>query len=123
MKLLLPGLLLVVALSAIGVFWGSYSYFRGEELAKAEARLSLYRSTVTAELQRFSHLPYVLARDPNVIDTARGDDPTALDSRLAAFAERDRPSVIDVMVTRDPARMLPAVDNRAVTVKKGDRVA
>ncbi len=41
----------------------------------------------------------------------------------AAFAERARPSVVDVMVTRDPARMLPAVDNRAVQVKKGDRVA
>ena len=41
----------------------------------------------------------------------------------AAFAETSRPSVIDVMVTRDPARMLPAVDNRAVKVKKGDRVA
>ncbi|MCF6232546.1 MAG: thiamine pyrophosphate-binding protein [Rhodobacteraceae bacterium] len=40
-----------------------------------------------------------------------------------AFAVTDRPSVIDVMVTRDPARMLPAVDNRAVQVKKGDRVA
>jgi acetolactate synthase-1/2/3 large subunit len=31
--------------------------------------------------------------------------------------------VIDVMVTRDPSRMLPAVDNRTVQVKKGDRVA
>ncbi|MGH1477443.1 MAG: thiamine pyrophosphate-binding protein [Geminicoccales bacterium] len=41
----------------------------------------------------------------------------------AAFAETSRPSVIDVMVTRDPARMLPAVDNRAVQIKKGDRVA
>lgn len=41
----------------------------------------------------------------------------------AAFAECTRPSVIDVMVTRDPARMLPAVDNRTVQVKKGDRVA
>jgi len=41
----------------------------------------------------------------------------------AAFAERNRPSVIDVMVTRDPGRMLPAVDNRTVQVKKGDRVA
>ena len=34
-----------------------------------------------------------------------------------------RPSVIDVVVTRDPAQMLPAVDNRTVQVKKGDRVA
>ena len=41
----------------------------------------------------------------------------------AAFAERERPSVIDVMVTRDPSKMLPAVDNRTVAVKKGDRVA
>ncbi|MEL7469091.1 MAG: thiamine pyrophosphate-binding protein [Pseudomonadota bacterium] len=54
----------------------------------------------------------------------RVESPDQLASALAAaFAERSRPSVIDVMVTRDPARMLPAVDNRAVQVKKGDRVA
>lgn len=41
----------------------------------------------------------------------------------AALAETGRPSVVDVVVTRDPARMLPAVDNRTVQVKKGDRVA
>lgn len=41
----------------------------------------------------------------------------------AALAERGRPTVLDVVVTRDPARMLPAVDNRAVKVRKGDRVA
>jgi len=40
-----------------------------------------------------------------------------------AFAQRDIPSVIDVVVTRDPAQMLPAADSRAVQVKKGDRVA
>ncbi len=40
-----------------------------------------------------------------------------------ALAETGRPSVIDVVVTRDPAKMLPAVDNRTVQVKKGDRVA
>jgi len=28
-----------------------------------------------------------------------------------------------VVVTRDPARMLPAVDNRTVQIKKGDRMA
>ena len=33
------------------------------------------------------------------------------------------PTVIDLVVTRDPARMLPAADNRAVQVKKGDRIA
>lgn len=54
----------------------------------------------------------------------RVEAPGELESALtAAFAECHRPSVIDVMVTRDPARMLPAVDNRTVQVKKGDRVA
>ena len=36
---------------------------------------------------------------------------------------QDCPVIIDVVVTRDPAKMLPGVDNRTVTVKKGDRVA
>ena len=54
----------------------------------------------------------------------RVDSPDQLAPALAAaFAETNRPSVIDVVVTRDPAKMLPAVDNRAVQVKKGDRVA
>lgn len=42
---------------------------------------------------------------------------------LKALEPGDRPTVLDVVVTRDPAKMLPAVDNRAVQVKKGDRVA
>ena len=39
-----------------------------------------------------------------------------------AFATKG-PVVIDVVVTRDPAKMLPAADSRAVQVKPGDRVA
>jgi acetolactate synthase-1/2/3 large subunit len=39
------------------------------------------------------------------------------------LAASGRPVVIDVVVTRDPAKMLPAVDNRTVEAKKGDRVA
>jgi acetolactate synthase-1/2/3 large subunit len=31
--------------------------------------------------------------------------------------------VLDVVVTRDPAHMLPAADNRTVQIKKGDRIA
>ncbi|MFC4270011.1 thiamine pyrophosphate-binding protein [Sneathiella chungangensis] len=54
----------------------------------------------------------------------RVESPDQLEAALlSAFAEKDRPSVVDVVVTRDPARMLPAVDNRTVKVKKGDRVA
>jgi len=39
------------------------------------------------------------------------------------IAAKGGPVVIDVVVTRDPAKMLPAVDNRTVQVKKGDRLA
>ena len=41
----------------------------------------------------------------------------------AAMTETGRPTVLDVVVTRDPAKMLPGVDNRTAQVKKGDRVA
>jgi acetolactate synthase I/II/III large subunit len=54
----------------------------------------------------------------------RVDDPEALSPALRqGMEERDRPTVIDVVVTRDPAQMLPAVDNRTVEIKQGDRVA
>ena len=54
----------------------------------------------------------------------RVEDPNEIAAALKeAMAVTDRPSVIDVVVTRDPAHMLPAVDNRTQKFKKGDRVA
>jgi acetolactate synthase-1/2/3 large subunit len=54
----------------------------------------------------------------------RVEDPDRLgDGLRTGLAERTRPTVLDVVVTRDPARMLPAVDNRTVEIRQGDRVA
>jgi acetolactate synthase-1/2/3 large subunit len=53
----------------------------------------------------------------------RVEQPGALAQALAARPAGSGPTVIDVIVTRDPAKMLPAVDNRAVKVARGDRVA
>jgi acetolactate synthase-1/2/3 large subunit len=54
----------------------------------------------------------------------RVEDPDRLgDGLRTSLAERTRPTVLDVVVTRDPARMLPAVDNRTVEIRQGDRVA
>jgi acetolactate synthase-1/2/3 large subunit len=54
----------------------------------------------------------------------RIEDPNRLgDALRTGVAERTRSTVLDVVVTRDPARMLPAVDNRTVEIKQGDRVA
>jgi acetolactate synthase-1/2/3 large subunit len=54
----------------------------------------------------------------------RVEDPAHLQGALReGLRKRGVPLVIDVVVTRDPAKMLPAVDNRTVQVRKGDRVA
>jgi acetolactate synthase-1/2/3 large subunit len=54
----------------------------------------------------------------------RVEDPADLAGALRqGMAETGRPTVIDVVVTRDPAQMLPAVDNRTVEIRQGDRVA
>ena len=52
----------------------------------------------------------------------RVEDPEALAGAIqAGMAETGRPTVVDVVVTRDPGKMLPAVDSRVLKVEKGDR--
>ena len=53
----------------------------------------------------------------------RVTDPEKLSKAIAEGLENtDTPTILDVVVTRDPSKMLPAADNRAsLTVKKGDR--
>ncbi len=53
----------------------------------------------------------------------RVEDPERLAEALReGLANTDSPAVLDIVVTRDPARMLPAADNRAaLAVRKGDR--
>ena len=53
----------------------------------------------------------------------RVERPGDLAGALRAGMAGSGPTVIDLVVTRDPAKMLPAADNRAVQVRKGDRVA
>lgn len=54
----------------------------------------------------------------------RVEDPTELGAAFqAGMAARNIPTVIDVVVTRDPAKMLPGVDSRTAAVAKGDRPA
>ena len=52
----------------------------------------------------------------------RIEDPDDLAGAIrTGLAETTRPTVIDVVVTRDPAKMLPAIDSRVLKVEKGDR--
>jgi acetolactate synthase-1/2/3 large subunit len=52
----------------------------------------------------------------------RVEDPGDLREAIAAgLSERDVPTIVDVVVTRDPRGMLPAADSRTLEVKAGDR--
>jgi two-component system C4-dicarboxylate transport sensor histidine kinase DctB len=66
----------------------AFGLFLSEEQVKAEGQLSLYRSTVVAELERHSHLTHVLAQDSYVAAALSGAAPTVLNRRLADFASK-----------------------------------
>ncbi len=54
----------------------------------------------------------------------RVEKPEDLAGALKASMERvGVPTVLDVVVTRDPSKMLPGVDSRTVQIKPGDRIA
>lgn len=78
---------LLTCLCATALFWASHSYFKSQELEKAAARLTLYRSTVAATLEHFTHLPFLLSQDSVVIETVKGGDTSTLNKRLARFAQ------------------------------------
>lgn len=81
--------LVIITLVCITVlFISAVSYFRGEEVQEANARLSLYTRSVNETLQRFQHLPYVLARDALVVAVASGEErPDILNIRLRQYAD------------------------------------
>ena len=57
-------------------------------------------------------------------DGIRVEDPGELGAAFArGIANRDQPTIVDVVVTRDPSQMLPGVDSRTAPVQKGDRPA
>ena len=71
-----------------------------------------------------SEMDYAAVARAMGVGGIRVEDPEELGAALAAgMTERDRPTVVDVVVTRDPGQMLPAVDNRTVEIRQGDRVA
>jgi len=66
---------------------------------------------------------YAKAADALGCTGIRVERPEQLAPALARAMELRGPVVIDVVVTRDPSKMLPGVDNRTAKVKQGDRVA
>jgi acetolactate synthase-1/2/3 large subunit len=66
---------------------------------------------------------YALAAKALGCHGIRVEHPEQLAAALAEALATQGPTILDVVVTRDPAKMLPGVDNRTVKIQKGDRVA
>ena len=79
--------LVAILLAALAAWFAAYRYFVSEELAEADGRLSLYRSTVLAEIERFDHLAEVLSVDPFVIDGLVQAPSDQLNARLIRIAD------------------------------------
>ena len=91
------------------VFLVSHTYFEGIEQQRAANRLSLYRSTLISALERYQHLPFVLARDPYVVAGATGvGDRAALNRRFASFAAEAN---LDAIYLMTPEGMTVAASN------------
>lgn len=81
--------LTVVVIAATTVlFFSAVSYFRSIEIQEARNRLSLYEKSLSDGLERFQHLPHVLARDAKVIEGAQGLGLDMLNIRLRGFAQK-----------------------------------
>lgn len=100
--------LLIAVAAGASLFQLSYGSFRAQELAQVEGRLSLYQSTVRAELERFSHLAYVMANDPFVIATAAGAPTEPLNRRLQDFASQ---AGVDAIYLMDAKGLTIAASN------------
>lgn len=101
----------VVAVSA-GLFGGSLSYFHAQEIEKAQARLTLYRSALVTELRHFSHMPFLLSLDPVVTEALGGAEPGELDRRLARFAQS---AGIDAIYLMDSSGLTISASNARMT--------
>lgn len=84
----------------VSVFFAARSYYESLELQRAQNRVTLYRSTLLSALERYRHLPFVLARDPHVVRGAEGSGREELNRRLASFAAEADLDAIYLMDTK-----------------------
>jgi len=91
--------MLILIMLGYGLYYASFSFFKAEEIRKAGGRLSVYKTALLNEIDRFVYFPYVLSQDPNVINALYGIGVDSLNIRLAEFAESSGLEAIYLMDT------------------------
>ncbi len=127
----------VVALTGDGGFNMSLGELETARRVGANFVTIIFNNAASGYVKALQHAVYGAGNyqssdlsDLNYAEIAKGfgchgirvTDPEKLSTALAeALANTSSPTVIDCVVTRDPAKMLPAADNRTLKVQKGDR--
>ena len=126
----------VVALTGDGGFNMTLGDLETARRAGANMIMVVLNNAASGYVRALQHAVYgpnyqsseLIEMDYAAIATAMGcrgvriDNPDDLVPTFTrVLAERSGPTVIDVVVTRDPAKMLPAADSRTLVVKAGDR--
>ncbi len=106
---LLLSILATIATAVVVNLW-AYRTFVAQELTQSEGQLSLYRSTVFAELERHSHLTHILARDTFVTEAISGGHTGVVNARFAEFAQK---SGLDAIYLMGPSGFTIAASNHA----------
>lgn len=103
------GLLILTGLALCwAAFSLSFSAFKTAELARATARTRLYQAVLAEALDRFQHLPYVLAEDAGLRAAVAGNPPANLNARLAEYARR---AGVDALYVMDRTGLTVAASN------------
>jgi acetolactate synthase I/II/III large subunit len=127
----------VVALTGDGGFNMSLGELETARRLGANFVLVVFNNAASGYVKALQHAVYGAGNyqssdlsDLNYADIAKGfgclgirvEDPERVGPALReGLANTSSPTVLDVVVTRDPAKMLPAADNRTLKVEKGDR--
>ena len=88
----LAGLMLCVA-----AYLGVGQVVLQQAAQESQSRVTFYTTTLRDALNRLDHLPFVVARDAQVVAALAGATPEALNPLLAAYSERAEAEAIYVM--------------------------
>ncbi len=125
----------VVAITGDGGFNMTLGDLETARRAKTPVTLMIVNNAASGYVKALQHAMYGNYQSSDLIEMdyaeiakdfgcqgIRVEDPEQLAPAIrAAREERGLPSVIDLVVTRDPAKMLPGTDSRTLKVTKGDR--
>ncbi len=81
----------------VAAWFGSVSWYTDSAADAARDRARFYRATLRSSLERFEHLPFVLAKDPFVIDAAVEGSGDSINARLEDFARESGADAIYLM--------------------------